>query len=858
MIPIKLTLRNFMCYRENVPPLSFDGIRVACLCGDNGNGKSALLDAMTWALWGEARGVERKNSDNLVHLGQREMKVEFEFVAGPNRYRVLRGWTRSSPTRKGGGHLELQLATEAGFKPITGNTMDETQQKITEILRMDYDTFINSAFLLQGRADEFTVKSPSKRKEILADILGLSFYDELEERARNYARERERDKKDLENDIKDIDDELVHREEYEIQLRGVMEAIAELEREAEKQEGRVDALRKQKNELDLKREQLAEVDRRIVQAEGELSYLMSQVSNQRRRVEDYEKVIAEGTAIRGGFHQLLEAKRENEELNNKLRALLNINERKARLEQLVEKAKGELVTEKRIGRSKIEQLEPKFNMLARFEEDLTEARRRLAEVVGWEEELLKKRRLSQELSSQISLLESRGAQLEEEIKTLEEKLDLLSQEEARCPLCETELGVEGRDRIVAKYEGERRVKADAYQANRHEIERRGKEHHSLEGEVINLEGRIKRERAAGEGRVVTLEGKISEASQAGVELAREKEHLYGVEECLAKGEFALSEQRELREVLNQLQELAYHPERHREVRQRLAELEGYEELHRRLEEAEGLIGRERESLVEAERAASTKQRDLSEDVQRREALSMELAALPELLSSLSNAQQVLEELLQRQRNGRDRLVELQTRLKDLASRERIRAEKEEALLQASREKGIYEELAAAFGKKGIQALIIETVLPEIEEEANRLLSRMTDNRMHIKMETQRAYKTRKGEEETLDINISDELGTRRYEMYSGGEAFRINFALRIALSKLLARRAGAPLPTLIIDEGFGTQDSGGREKLVEAINSIQDDFEKILVITHIEELKDAFPVRIEVTKTAEGSMIEVS
>jgi exonuclease SbcC len=95
-------------------------------------------------------------------------------------------------------------------------------------------------------------------------------------------------------------------------------------------------------------------------------------------------------------------------------------------------------------------------------------------------------------------------------------------------------------------------------------------------------------------------------------------------------------------------------------------------------------------------------------------------------------------------------------------------------------------------------------------------------------------------------------------MFSGGEAFRIDFALRIALSKLLARRAGAPLPTLIIDEGFGSQDSSGRERLVEAINSIQDDFEKILVITHIEDLKDAFDERIEVTKGAEGSLIKVS
>jgi exonuclease SbcC len=148
-------------------------------------------------------------------------------------------------------------------------------------------------------------------------------------------------------------------------------------------------------------------------------------------------------------------------------------------------------------------------------------------------------------------------------------------------------------------------------------------------------------------------------------------------------------------------------------------------------------------------------------------------------------------------------------------------------------------------------------LPEIETEANRLLARMTDNRMHVKFETQK--ETKKGTvQETLDITIADELGTRAYEMFSGGEAFRINFAIRIALSRLLARRAGAPLPTLIVDEGFGTQDSTGLEKLKEAITSIQDDFDKILVITHLEDLKDAFPVRIDVVKTPDGSTISVN
>jgi DNA repair protein SbcC/Rad50 len=83
----------------------------------------------------------------------------------------------------------------------------------------------------------------------------------------------------------------------------------------------------------------------------------------------------------------------------------------------------------------------------------------------------------------------------------------------------------------------------------------------------------------------------------------------------------------------------------------------------------------------------------------------------------------------------------------------------------------------------------------------------------------------------------------------------VNFAVRIALSKLLARRAGTQLQTLVIDEGFGSQDGQGREKLVGAIRSIQDDFAKILVITHIEELKDEFPTRINIVKTGAGSRI---
>ena len=72
MIPLKLRLSNFMCYRDE-QTLDFSGIHLACLTGDNGHGKSALLDAMTWALWGRARA---RRDDELIALGETEMWVE--------------------------------------------------------------------------------------------------------------------------------------------------------------------------------------------------------------------------------------------------------------------------------------------------------------------------------------------------------------------------------------------------------------------------------------------------------------------------------------------------------------------------------------------------------------------------------------------------------------------------------------------------------------------------------------------------------------------------------------------------------------------------------------------------------------
>ncbi len=145
----------------------------------------------------------------------------------------------------------------------------------------------------------------------------------------------------------------------------------------------------------------------------------------------------------------------------------------------------------------------------------------------------------------------------------------------------------------------------------------------------------------------------------------------------------------------------------------------------------------------------------------------------------------------------------------------------------NREKANFLLLEKAFGRDGVQALMMEEALPQMEMQANDILGRLSSGSMSVRFETEREYKDKKRDDkmQVLDILINDGEGVQRpYDLFSGGEAFRINFAIRLALSKVLAQRAGARLQMLVIDEGFGSQDAEGRQKLIEAINMIRPDF----------------------------------
>ena len=221
MIPYKLRLENFLSYRQGLEPLDFAGMHLVCLVGENGHGKSALLDAVTWALWGKARS---NSDDEIMHTGSSEMQVEYEFGLGSQRYNVIRKRQRRGSSSK--AELELAVWDEGydAWQPITEPTIRATQERIDDILRMDYETFVNSAFLKQGEADAFTSKSPGQRKEILATILGLSRYDAYAESAKVTAKRAEEEARLLDLRLQEIEGELARRPQYEDDLRAAQMA----------------------------------------------------------------------------------------------------------------------------------------------------------------------------------------------------------------------------------------------------------------------------------------------------------------------------------------------------------------------------------------------------------------------------------------------------------------------------------------------------------------------------------------------------------------------------------------------------------------------------------------------------------
>jgi exonuclease SbcC len=852
MIPRHLHIAGFLSYRDPAE-LDFDDFDLACISGQNGAGKSSLLDAITWCVFGEARG---KSSD-VINLNQdvKAAEVVFTFAHEQNTYRIQRTLPRGKNTV-----LEFQIQNQDGWKSLTEKTTRDTQARIEQTLRLDYETFVNASFFLQGKADQFTQHNATKRKEVLSNILDLDIWEAYKNRAAEKRKAIEGEVDEIDGRLREIDAELAEEETRKNRLSELQSSLKQLAAARETQEFVLENLKKSAAVLEEQRKLTATLEAGLERSRTALSALEDRLAAKQGDRASYADLVNRAREIESAFRQWQKVRQELEAWDqvamrfleheqNRTPLLEKIAVEKARLEEearsLGNEAEAVSGQEAAVGTLKDE--------IARVEEALENAEARLAQRTEVENSRHMARERQAALKVENDALKAEMSQLKERIDTLK------AAGGATCPLCGQALSEEHRQSTLEQLEGEGKHKGDRFRANQ-------KETIELAQQTTNYELRLA-ELGSAEGDRLKFVSEVSQLTERMERLqtltkeweATGQKRLKEVERLLEGGKYAVEEQKQLIRLDRELAKLGYQAATHDEVRAREIELRSAEEQHHNLK-----LAKEVSRQIESEIAnlEGERQRRQDETTQLQQEYETACAALQQAESNapdLDAAERELFRLREEENRTRSQLGGAQQRVDILRTQRARRAdfarEREELHTRIAQ----HRTLERAFGKDGVPALLIEQALPEIEEKANELLDRLSDGQMSIRFVTQAEYKDRKRAElkETLDIQISDGAGSRSYEMYSGGEAFRLNFAIRLALSEILAQRKGARLQTLVIDEGFGSQDAQGRQRLIEAINLVKPDFAKILVITHLDELKDAFPTRIEVEKSERGSTLRL-
>ncbi len=1039
MIPLQLTLKNFLSYQEAT--LDFRGLHVACICGANGAGKSSLLEAIAWSLWGESRAL---SEDEIIHIGTLEASVDFTFQCRQQTYRVLRSRHRGQATS-----LEFQVQTPEGFRSLTEKGIRATQQMILQHIKLDYETFINSAYLRQGRADEFMLKRPSDRKQILADLLKLEQYDELSEQAKEKSRQFKAELTLLERSLETIATQAQQAEGIAIAATNLQ---ADLEKQQQQQACDQQALRQLQVAQQQRQTWLQQLTLQQQQQQHlnqDCQRLQQERSAAQQQLQQLEALLRDGTAIASHYahlqhlqaeeeiqsakfqthqtlqtqlqqlqqqqvrqqnhltHQLQQAQAQHEALIQQQQdiaqtlakaddinaALVQLQQARTRLTELdhLQMKATPLLQRRQQVQSQLDRLSTRLS--ARLEE-LESLRRSLdhqqqrqpqlqQSVVSLAENIenLEKRRLYQQQVREKGLerrnflerLQEQQRECERELAELDHKIHLLQKgvgepssrgnealeksllhetaEETTavallhpiafppCPLCDRPLDEPHWQLVLHRHQAEHqevlnqlwvlreqlttsdreiKILRQEYRELERELaqygsllERRGQLQEQLQG-VAETQTRLQQlateqagvERSLQSGDYATdlyaelhllnqslhrlsyddkdhalargqvdrwrwAEIKSSELRQAQQRQAQVAERLPGLVAAIATLEQQIAAldhsplQQQIQQIAQQISDLGYSLEQHTALRQTLRQAQSWRLRYQELTQAQQLHPQVQQRLAELTELWLSRSQAL-------QAITAQVALLQQEMEQSPNPEstiQTLEQQLQQQRRQLDEQIaalgRLQQQQQQLATLSQQQTETQTQLQAVRHQLRIHQELAQAFGKNGIQALMIENVLPQLEAEANHILGRLSANQLHVQFVTQRAKRGATQREshkliDTLDILIGDTQGTRSYETYSGGEAFRVNFAIRLALARLLAQRSGAALQLLVIDEGFGTQDEAGCDRLIASINAIAADFACILTVTHMPHLKEAFQTHIEVYKGDRGSQVNLA